>query len=59
MELWVIGQSDTHSLQAKNKKVKTLFSLHQMKGDLDSRHYSQTLPSFECFSHMKISRCKE
>ena len=21
MELWVIGQSDTHSLQAKNKKV--------------------------------------
>ena len=22
MELWVIGQSDTYSLQAKNKKVK-------------------------------------
>ena len=21
MELWVIGQSDTHSLQAKNKKA--------------------------------------
>ena len=58
MELWVIGQSDTHSLQAKNKKVKNFFYYTPDERGLCNIIFK---PYFflECFHYMKVNRYKQ
>ena len=41
LELWVIGQSDTHSLQAKNKKVNMMMAMWMWGDDRVDRDDDQ------------------